>query len=93
MGDRSYVNLAEGISAVSYVWLCTCMQMHFVIGMASSCLKARLLAKQPEAMCTSMVTLRDWQHWDTKAQQHGEPVHMGTYRVLVCIIAEVLSSS
>ena len=47
MGDRSYVNLAEGISAVSYVWLCTCMQMHFVIGMASSCLKARLLAKQP----------------------------------------------
>jgi hypothetical protein len=24
MGDRSYVNLAAGISAVSYVWLCTC---------------------------------------------------------------------
>ena len=25
MGDRSYVNFAEGMSALSYVWLCTCM--------------------------------------------------------------------
>ena len=46
-----------------------------------------------EAICTFMLTLGDRQHWDNQAEQHVETAHIRAYRVLVCVIAEVLSSS
>lgn len=32
MGERSYVNLAAGMSVVSYVWLCTCVEVPVHVG-------------------------------------------------------------